>query len=217
MLLALPLVAAIESYYGESDTDASFVTDSNLSTEVSKLTDKHQTLPSSLKGANSQNAHPLHSFELSPKVQSSVGRLPHEQHDAIMVDASDKHLVSVDIYDDPTSVDQLDQKKGCLPTSDSLIGRRTDDSLKSEASPTWRAHHQDFYISKWFRSIQIFIIVSVILVALVLYLFVSPVFDFDLFGTAPPAFLISTMTFLSPVSLLFCIVVLGIFRSKISR
>lgn len=92
-----------------------------------------------------------------------------------------------------------------------------DDSLKSEASPTWRAHHQDFYTLKWFRSIQIFIIVSVILVAFVLYLFVSPVFDFDLFGIAPPAFLISTTTFLSPVSLLFGMVIFGIFRSKVFR
>lgn len=63
------------------------------------------------------------------------------------------------------------------------------------------------------HTIQIFIIVSVILVALVLYLFVSPVVNIDIFDMIP----VLIFLFFSPIICVFCIVIGGIFRSKVFR
>lgn len=190
--------------------------DKNLSAEVPKPTDKHQSLSSSPRGVDSQDADPLHIIELLPVNQPSAGQVTHEQHDDTSAEASVEHLVRADTEQclgDEISSGSPNPGGFHLRTSHLPTIRRLDGRSTSKASPMWRAYHQDFYASKWFRSIQIFIIVSVILVALVLYLFVSPVVNIDIFDMIP----VLIFLFFSPIICVFCIVIGGIFRSKVFR
>lgn len=152
-------------------------------------------------------------------MQSRTGHVAHEQHDGAATGYSDRYLVRADTEQSVGAVGQLNPGSLLLQTSQLPATGPPDDSLTSEELLKWRAQHQDFYASKWVRSIQIWIISSIIVVALVLYIFVSPVVGFDLFAS-PPNFgstIISTLTFLSPVLGLFFILVGGIFWSKVFR
>ena len=145
--------------------------------------------------------------------------MAHEQHDDTAAESSDRYLVRADteqlLGDDHTSAEQTTPESLRTLTSDSSTDREQDNSLTTEVSPTWRAHHQDFYASKWFRSIQIFIIFSVTVVALMIYLYASPIFDYDIF--ASDYAVISLPTFLGPIFVLCFLVVGGLFRSKVFR
>lgn len=193
--------------------------DINSSTEVLEPSDEHQTPSSSPKRGDSQDAVSLQTIELSHMIQPSAGQVVHEQHDDTAAEFPDRYLVRADterlLGDDHISAEQPTPESLGILTSHSSTNRRPDISLISEISPTWTAHRQDFYTSKWFRSIQILIIVSVILVAIVIYLLVSPVLEIDIFASY--SIFISLPTFLSPVLILLCIVVGGIFRSKVFR
>lgn len=206
MLLALPLVAAFESYY-----------------EVSKPIDNHQTPPNSPQRVDSRVAQALPTIDLSLMIQSSHRQMTHEEHDDTAGDDSDQHLVKTDneqrLGDNHTSAGHLTPHNLCLPRSDLPTGRNSDDSSTSELSSTWRAYHQDFYASMWFRGVQIFVIIYIILVAFVLCLYISPILDIDLFASPPnlSSTLDSILIFLSWVFLLLCIVVGGMFKSKVFR
>lgn len=175
--------------------------DINSSTEVLEPPDKHQTPSSSLKRADSQDAGSLQTIELSHMIQPSVGQVVHEQHDDTATEFLDRSLVRADteqlLCDNRTSTEQPSPDSLRILTSHSPTNWRPDINLISEVSPTWTAHHQDFYASKWFRSIQIFIIGSVIGVALVIYLFASPLVGYDIFALY--AIYTSLPTFLSPI------------------
>ena len=187
--------------------------ENNLSAEVP---DEHQTLSGSPRRADSQDADPLHIIELMPVIQPSAGQVTQEQHDDTAAETSHKHLARTDteqfLGDEITPMESPFSQSlpSRLPTD-----RRRTDRLMSKASPTWRGYHQDLNASKWFKSIQIFIIFSVIVVALVLYLFISPIFATDIFATQFIFILI--YLFLSPILGVFCIVIGGIFRSKVFR
>ncbi len=144
-------------------------------------------------------------------LRSPTRQVTHERHDNTAADLSDRGLARADtkqsLGDEHSLARQpipgdLHLRTPHLPTT----------TRGSEVSLTWRAHHQDFYTSKWFRSIQIWIIVSIIVVAIVLYLFISPVLSVDIFAS-PDVETISNslLTFLSPVLGLFFILVGGIF------
>lgn len=156
-------------------------------------------------------------IERLPMSKSSAGQVAHEQHGDTAADMSDEHMLRADteyhLADDHISAEQPTPGNSYLQTSHLPTIARSDNSLTSEASPTWKAHHQDFYLSKWFRSILIFIIVSVILAALVVYVFASPIVDVDLFGN----YYILTLTFVSPIFIVLCISTGGIFKSKVFR
>ena len=171
----------------------------NARAEVLKPADK--TPPSSPVRPPPQKAHPSDKIEHAPAIQSRTGHVTHEQHDGAATGYSDRYLVRADTEQSVGVVEQLNPGILLLQMSQLPTTGPPDDSLASEELLKWRAHHQDFYASKWFRSIQIWIIFSIIVVALVLYIIVSPVESFDLFAS-PPSFgtiLISTFLFLGPV------------------
>lgn len=184
---------------------------------------RHQTHPSSPNRVYSQNEDVLYSVELSPIVPSSIGQLSADQQDDTMAASANVHLVRADTEQCPrgdlNAAEQQTPQGPEVLTSVWPAGRRPYNYPISEEMQRWRAHHQDFYTSKWFRSLEISIIVSVIVVAIVVFLFTLPFFTIDLFASPAKPFstIVSTMTFLSPVFLLLCLVVGGIFKSKVFR
>lgn len=123
--------------------------DKNLSAEVPKPTDKHQSLSSSPRGVDSQDADPLHIIELLPVNQPSAGQVTHEQHDDTSAEASVEHLVRADteqcLGDENTSAGSPIPGGLHIRTSHLPRIRRLDDHSTSKASPTWRAYHPDFH------------------------------------------------------------------------
>ena len=188
----------------------------NSSTEVPKPPDKQQTAANSPMIRDSQDEDPSHMIELLPmSTMSSAGQLTHEQYGEV----ADEDMVRVDtehyLAHDHRPAEQSTLRNSHLRTSHLPTVAWSDNSLTAEASPTWRAHHQDFYLSKWFRSILISIIVLVNLVAFLVYLFVSPLFDIDLFSTDDVY--ISPATFFGPILIILCISIGGIFWSKVFK
>lgn len=183
----------------------------NSCTENPQATAKSQTPPNSPQTADSPEVHLPDTIELTPMTRSPAGQTTHEPHEDTAASGPDILLLRADteqrLGDDQTPVEQ----------SNPLLAPHSPrgDHSTPEVSPTWRGHYQDFYVSKWFRSMPIFIIVSVILVALLLYIFASPLFDTDLFSSYE--YLISVPTFLGPVFFFFCLVVGGVFGSKVFR
>lgn len=193
--------------------------DVNSLTEVLEPTDEHRTPSSSPKRADSQDAGPLHMIELSHMIQRSTTQVAHEQHDDTAANIPERYLVRADteqrLGDHHTPAEEPTPGSLRTLTSQSSTGREQNSSLTTEVSPRWRAHHQDFYSSKWFRSIQIFIIVSVILVAVLIFTCAVPSSYFDLFASYD--LIISLPTFSIPVFIFLCTVVGGIFTSKVFR
>lgn len=195
--------------------------DVNSLTEVLEPTDEHRTPSSSPKRADSQDAGPLQMIELSHMIQPSTRQVAHEQHDDTAAKIPERYLVRADteqrLGDDHTSTEE--PTPGSLRTlmSQSSTGRDQNNSLTTEVSPRWRAHHQDFYSSKWFRSIQILIIVSVISVAVLIYICALPSDYFDLFASDTYNVIVSLSNFSIPVFITLCTVVGGIFTSKVFR
>lgn len=192
----------------------------NLSTEVPMSVSRHQKPPSSPNALNPQDADTLHMVELSPVVQSSAAQLAHDQPGDEVTAVPDLILVRADteqrLGDGHDAAEQrAHQGPPQLLTSTCPAGTRPYNYQTSEEPRTWRAHHQDFYASKWFRFLEIIVIVSVIVVAVVVFLFASPGFEIDLFG--PFAKYLSLVIFLSPVAFFLCIVVGGVFTSKLFR
>lgn len=153
-------------------------------------------------------------IELSPMIQPSPAHVTHERHDDTAADLSDGQLLRADteecLGEEQTQpiLGNLHVRTSNLPTSE-----EPDSHLTSELSPAWKAHHQDFYASKWFRCIQIFIIVSVISVAPTIYGCFA--IGIDLLG--PYMDIIKMPLFLFPIVVFFCIIIGGIFRSKVFR
>ena len=154
---------------------------------------------------------------------ASAAQVMHGQDADTVADVADAHLVRADTEHVLGGTNHLAERTtlGNLHawTPYSPGGRNPlESSTRSKECPTWRAHHQDFYASKWFRSIQIFTICSVIIVALILYMFVSPAFVDVLVGDIFSSFLIIGVllpVFLGPVAILLLIVVGGMRWSKI--
>ena len=149
----------------------------------------------------------------------SAGQMMHGQDDDTAAVVADQHLVRADTEQRLGDENHLAERTtlGILHawTPHSPGGRSPPESLTTSNSfPTWRAHHQDFYASKWFRSIQIFIICSVITVALILYLFVSPLFNADVFTFSGIIYILPPV-FLGPVAILLFLVVGGMRWSKV--
>ena len=194
-----------------------------MSTEVPTSVDRQQILPSSPNGVNPQDADTLRMVDFSSVVQSSAAQFRDDQHDHEVVAIPDPHLARAAIEQLPgdghDAVGQQALQGPGLLTSSWPAGRRLDSQLPAEGSPTWRAHHQDFYASKWFRVIETFIVVSVVFVATVVFVFNSPGLELDLFASIPNfmSTFVLTTTFLLPVFLLLYIVVSGIFKSRVFR
>ena len=197
--------------------------DTKVSTEAQKLPDSQSPATSSPKIVDSRASDPLRVNQLRPMKKLFAGQIMQGQDDDTAVDVADAHLVRADtehLLGDANHVaDRTSLGSLRAWTPHSLGGKSPPDSLTtSKACPTWRAHHQDFYASKWFRSIQILMICSVIGVALILYLFASPVFGpgfiLDLFDSYA-AILILLPTVLGPTIILSMVVAGGMRWSKV--
>ena len=190
--------------------------DTKVSTEAQGVADTHSPATSSPKTVDSQASDPL----LMDQLQLiSTGHKMHGQDDNTAADVSDVHLIRADTEHLLGDTNQVTEGSplGSLPagTPHSPGGRSPPESLMTSRNLiTWRAHHQDFYASKWFRSIQIFVIGIVVAVALVLFLLVSPLVDADLF-TFPGVIWIFLPLFLGPIPILFLVVVGGMRWSKV--
>ena len=152
-----------------------------------------------------------------------AGQVMHGQDGDTVADVADAHLVRADTEHVLGDTNHLPERTtlGNLHawTPHSPGGRTPLSSPTSKECPTWRAHHQDFYASKWFRSIQIFTICTVIIAALILYLFVSPALEEytdigDLFASYGILFVLLPI-FLGPVAILLFVVVGGMRWSKV--
>lgn len=170
MLLALPIIAAIEAYHGLSYSVQS--QDSNIEsrTESPESSDNKHTPLGSPGKKDPQKAQEMGMIQSSPTVQPLTGHITHEQHDHhddTLGDSSNRHLVRADTEqrqgDEHTSARQLNFANLHLVTSPLLVVGKPDNSMISKESPTGRADHRDFYASKWFKSIQISIIINMIL------------------------------------------------------
>lgn len=156
--------------------------------------------------------------------ENFAGQMMHGQDDDTAADVADAHLVRADPEHLLGDADHLAERTslGNLHswTPHSPGNRSLPESLTtSKAYPTRRAHHQDFYASKWFRSVQILIICSVITVALILYLFVSPLklavlYGNDIFDSFGIVYYLLPLS-LGPVAILFLVVVGGMRWSKV--
>ena len=193
--------------------------DTEVSTEAQKPTITHGSATSSPKIADSQTSDPLVVTEL-PLVKIFTGRqMMHGPDDDAAADVAETHLVRADtehLLGDANHVaEQTSLGNLHARTPHSPEGRTPPKSLTtSKACLTWRAHHQDFYASKWFRSIPILIICSVIEIALVLYVFASPPSDWDIFSSAAGSFILLIFS-LCPVAILLLVVLGGMRWSKV--
>ena len=196
--------------------------DTKVSTEAQKSTDTHSPATNSPKIVGSQTSDPLLMTELPLMGIVTAGQMTHGQDDDAAADVTEAHVVRADtehVLGDANHVAErtsLGNHNAWTPHFPR--GRSPSKSLTtSKACPTWRAHHQDFYASKWFRTILIFIIFSVIAVALVLYLFVSPPLNayIDVFSDLFDFTLLLLPAFLSPVGILLLVVLGGMRWSKI--
>ncbi len=116
------------------------------------------------------------------------------------------------------SMEHLTQQSSHVLMSDLPTVRGRGNVLPSDLLPTWRSHDQDFYDSKWFRSVLLYIIFSIIAVALVIFILVSLIPVFDPFSPGLFGGLIVIMPMLAaPVTTLLCIVIGGMLRSKLFR
>ena len=149
-----------------------------------------------------QDTDEPHVIELSPLTESSAGQSTHNQHDDTEAAATGPLVVGATTEQRLCS-NQSSNRNRMLHVSDSN-------------TTAWRAHHQDFYASKWFRSLEIFIIVSIILVAFVIFVLSSPLYvvDFDSLGGF---FFIFLPTFSASFFVLLCVVIGGILKSKVFR
>ena len=197
------------------------VYDTKVSTEAQKSTDTHSPATSSPKIVDSQASDPSLVDQHPPMRTVSAGQMMHGQ-DANTAADVDAHFVRADtehlLGDTDHMPEQISLGSLLAQTPHSPGHRRpSESSMTSQAFPTWRAHRQDFYASKWFRSILIFIICSVITVALILYLFVSPPLESaidDIFALAGVIILLLP-TFLGEVAILFFVVIGGMRWSKV--
>ena len=167
-----------------------------------------------------QDANASHVVELSPIIKSSSRQFTRDQHEDTTDATTDVHLVRADT-EQRLGVDQDRAHDQPLHSSDVITQDvpargRQDDNFMSEGLTMWRAHHQDLYSSKWFKSLEFSIIVYVLLVALIVFVLISPLVNADLFSsraTFGSAF-ITPITFLSPVFFFLCLVFGGIRWSK---
>ena len=194
------------------------VFDTEVSTEAQKPTITHGSATASPQIADSQSSDPLVVTEL-PLVKIVAARqMMCRQDDDTTAGVADAHLVRADTEHFLGDANHVGERTslGNLHawTPHSAEGRSPPKSLTtSKACLTWRAHHQDFYASKWFRSILIFIICTVAAMALVLYLFASPPLHFDIFSPVGISFFLIFL--LSPVAILLLVVLGGMRWSKI--
>ena len=173
----------------------------NTFTEALASTIRHQAPSSRLNRVRQQDADEPHVIELSPLTESPAGQSTHNQHDDTEVAATD-----------PLVVGAATEQRLCSDQSSN--GNRMLHVSDSNTTP-WRAHHQDFYASKWFRSLEIFIIVNIILVAFVIFVSISLLvgLDFDDYRGIVIWLPTFSVTFLT----LLCLVIGGVFKSKVFR
>lgn len=146
---------------------------------------RHQSPSSNRNGVHPQDADTLRMLGLSPVVYSSAAQLTRDHHnDAVtaVLDPTISRDTGQLLGDGHDAAERQTSQDPELLTSSWPAGGRQDDCLPSEGIPTWRAHHQDFYDSKWFKSLQISIIATVIIVAFLVFLFVSFFTDDDFFA-----------------------------------
>lgn len=162
-------------------------------------------------------------IELSPTSQSSVREETYNQH-SLTATTSEPQLVRShtvrSLDNNHNSAEHLTQQSSHELTSDLPIVRGPGNVLTFDSLPTWRAHHQDFYASKWFRSVLIYIIFSIIAVALVIFILDSPLVGFDPFSAGPAAgsvVIFPLPMLLTPVFFFLCIVIGGIFWANVFR
>ena len=188
--------------------------DAKISTEAQKSANTQSPVTSSPKTVASQQSDPLLMNELPLMKTISAG-----QDDDTAADASDLHLARAGTEHLLGDANHLGERSppGSLPAwTPHYLGERSplESLMTSKVFPTWRAHHQDFYASKWFRSIQIFIIGIVIAVALILYVLVSPLVDADLF-TFPGVIWVFLPLLLGPIPVFLSVVVGGMWWSRV--
>ncbi len=126
------------------------------------------------------------------------------------------------IDNDHNSMEHLTPRSSPVLMSDLLTVRGPGSILTSGSLPTWSAHRQDFYASKWFRSVLLYIICSIIAEALVIFILLSPAVGFDPFGTEfdDGVTVLGIFIFpmiVAPIFFLLWIVIGGMFRSKLFR
>ena len=195
------------------------VFDTYVSTEIQKSTITHGSATSSPKIDDSQISDPLLVTRIPLAKILTARQMMHGQDDDTVDGVADVHLVRADTEHLLGDANHMAERTslGNLPawTPHSPEERSPPkSSTTSKACLTWRAHHQDFYASKWFRSIQIFIIGCVIAVALILYVLVSPPLGADLF-TFPAVIWVFLPLFLGPIPILLLLVVGGMLCSKV--
>lgn len=215
MLLALPIIAAIEAYHGLSSSDQSQDSDFDSHTETPESSDHNHTPLGSPGKENPQKAQKMGIIQSSPTIQPPTGHMTHEQHDHhddTLGDSSNENLVRADTeqrqVDEDTSARQLNFANLHLVTSPLLVVGKPGNSMIFEESPRGRADHQDFYASKWFKFIQISIIFNMILCFTALCFI-----EADAWSTALIFAYIITVSFL----VLLCGTVGGMFRSNVLR
>ena len=192
---------------------------SNPSIETAESPLQNQATETSPNRVITRDADALPMVELSPINQNPAEQSTHYQRDDTVAMVADIHLVrseTEDFFGDYRhSMEQQTLPNTCISRSDGRARREPDSSRITGARLTWKAHHQDFYASKWFRSLQIFFIVSVIAVAGVVF-WMSSSLGVDIFGPRA-AFFFIPLIFLSPVFLYLCVVVGGVFKSRVFR
>lgn len=215
MLLALPIIAAIEAYHGLSNSDQSQDSDIDLHTESPRSSDNNHAPLGSPRKKDPQKAQEMGMIQSSPTLQPPTGHMTHEQHDHhddTLGGSSNEHLVRADTEqrqgDEDTSARQLNFANLHLVTSPLLVVGKPDNSMIFEESPTGRADHQDFYASKWFKFIQISIIINMILCFTALCFI-----EADSWNTAVYFAYIIIVSFF----VLLCVIVGGMFRSNFLR
>ena len=198
------------------------VFDTKVSTEAQESTDTHSPATSSPRVVDSQASDPLLVDQLPPVRTVSAGQMMHRQVANTAADVDDAHLVRADtehlLGDTDHMAEQISLGSLLARTPHSPRDRRPpESSMTLKAFPAWRAHHQDFYASSWFRSILMFIICSVITVALILYLFVSPPIEYVLADVFAPDGIILVLLplFLGPLTIFLLVVVGGMRWSKV--
>ena len=147
----------------------------------------------------------------------TAGQMMHGQDDDAAADVAEAHVVRADtenLLGDANYVADRISLGSPLARTPHSPGDRSpaESSMTSKLFPTWRAYHQDFYASKWFRSIQIFNIVSVISVAFVIFVFGTD--PGDLFDISGITYILLPL-FLAPIPILLSIVVGGMRWSKV--
>ena len=166
-----------------------------------------------------RDADVLPMVEPSPTNQYPAEQPTHDQRVDTVVAIPDTHLVRSEtkdfLGDHCHSVEPQTPPIPRISISERRVRSGPDGSVIFEAQLTRNAHHQDFYASRWFRFIQIFSLVIVVLAAFVVFILSSLLTRVDIFGSE--AVFLLPVIFLSPVFLFLCIVVGGVFKSKVFR